>query len=85
MPKRDERTGLSPPATNHMTSWGLVANKGNLGPRHHVYAIDYYSSVVQDLPIFIMGPLLKYPLQDWTMNPQTNNNKRMTLPRTIPL
>ena len=25
---------------------GLGANKGNLGPRHHVYAVDYYSKVV---------------------------------------
>jgi hypothetical protein len=25
----------------------LVANKGNLKPKHHVYAVDYYSSVAK--------------------------------------
>jgi hypothetical protein len=23
----------------------LATNKGNLGPKHHVYVIDYYSTV----------------------------------------
>jgi dUTPase len=34
---------------------GLVANKGNLGPKHHVYTINYYSSIDQGYSIFISG------------------------------
>jgi hypothetical protein len=47
---------------------GLGAIKGNLGPRHHVYAVDYYSKVVGD-PIFIRGPVLEYPSQEWMVIP----------------
>jgi hypothetical protein len=36
-----------------LNTMGLVANKGNLGPKHHVYAVDYYSSVAQGYPFFI--------------------------------
>jgi hypothetical protein len=45
------------------------ANKGNLRPKHHVYAVDYYSSVVQGLPMFIKCSLLEYPLKEWMMIP----------------
>jgi hypothetical protein len=60
---------------------GLTANKGNLEHKHHVYAVDYYSSVAQGYSISTRGPLLQYPLQERTINPQTNNNIRVTLPR----
>ena len=43
------RTGLSPPCAYPSTE-GYEANKGSLQPRHHVYAIDYYSSIVQGDP-----------------------------------
>jgi len=42
------QTRLPPPAINPSTM-GNEANKGNLEPRHHVYTIDYYSSVDQEL------------------------------------
>ena len=61
--------------------WGvteLETNKGNLMPRHHAYAFDYYSRVMQGYPVFIRGPLLEYPLRERTMNPRTNENKRIT-------
>jgi hypothetical protein len=29
------------------------ANKGRLYPKHHVYAIDYYSSFLRGLSVFI--------------------------------
>jgi len=38
------RTGLSPPAAYPDRPWRRYANNGNLQPRHHVYASDYYSS-----------------------------------------
>jgi len=57
----------------------LEANKDNLRLRHHAYAFDYYSRVAQGYPIFIRGPLLEYPLREWTMNPRTNENNRITL------
>ena len=38
------QTGLSPP-TAYASTGGYEANEGSLKPRHHVYAIDYYSSV----------------------------------------
>jgi hypothetical protein len=47
---------------------GLAANKGNLLPKYHVYAVDYYSSVAQGYPVFIRGPILEYPLQERMMN-----------------
>jgi hypothetical protein len=37
--------GLSPPAA-YPSTVGHEANEGSLQPRHHVYAIDYYSCVV---------------------------------------
>ena len=40
----------------------LETNKGNLRPRHHAYAFDYYSRVAQGYPVFIRDPLLAYPL-----------------------
>ena len=55
----------------------LETNKGNLRPRHDIYAFDYYSRVVQGYPVFIRGPLLVYPLLERTMNPLTNENKRI--------
>jgi hypothetical protein len=38
------RTGLSPPAA-YPSTVEYEANEGSLYPRHHVYAIDYYTSV----------------------------------------
>jgi hypothetical protein len=46
---------------------GLGANKGSLGPKYHVYTVDYYSSIDQGYPISIRGPPLEYPPQEWTM------------------
>jgi len=46
------RTGLSPPAAYPSTR-GYEANESSLKPRHHVYAIDYYSSVRVGLSVFI--------------------------------
>jgi hypothetical protein len=43
------RTELSPP-TAYPSTMEYKANKGSLYPRHHVYAIDYYSSIVQGYP-----------------------------------
>ena len=43
------RTGLSAP-TIYPSTVGNEANEGSLKPRHHVYAIDYYSSVGQEHP-----------------------------------
>ena len=37
------QTGLSPLAV-YPSNVEYVANEGSLKPRHHVYAIDYYSS-----------------------------------------
>ena len=48
---------------------GVGENKSNLGPRHHVYVVGNYSRVAQGDPVFIRGPLLEYPLQEWTMIP----------------
>jgi hypothetical protein len=67
MSEHGGRTGLSPPTTYPATPWGLIAYKGNLEPRHHVYAADYYSSIDQGLPVFIRGPLLEHPPQEQTM------------------
>ena len=72
------RTGMSPPAVYPTIPAEYETNKGNLRPRHHAYAFDYYSRVAQGYPIFIRGPLLEYPLRERTMNPRTNENKRMT-------
>jgi hypothetical protein len=43
---------LSPPAT-YPSTMGYKANEGNLYPEHHVYAIDYYSSICDGLSVFI--------------------------------
>jgi hypothetical protein len=48
-------TRLSPPAAYPYNTVVLKANKGNLRPKHHVYAVDYYSSVAQGYPFFIRG------------------------------
>jgi hypothetical protein len=84
-PKCDGRTGLSPLAAYPYNAVGLEANKGNLRPKDHIYAVDSYSSIVHGYLIFIRGPLLEYPLQEWTMILQMNNNKSITLPRTYHL
>ena len=70
--------GLSPPAVYPTIPAEYETNKGNLRPRHHTYAFDYYSRVTQGYPVFIRGPLLEYPLLERTMNPRTNENKRIT-------
>jgi hypothetical protein len=51
---------------------GNEANKDNLDPRHHVYAVDYYFSIDQGLPISIGGPLLEHPSQEYTMISQAS-------------
>jgi hypothetical protein len=66
-------TGLSPPAA-YSSTVEYEANEGSLLPRHHVYAIDYYSSVDQGYFIFIRSPLLEYPPQGQTMNPQISKS-----------
>src|SRR6185437_3492060 len=76
---RSRRTGLSPPAVYPTIPAEHETNKGNLRPRHYAYAFDYYSRVAQGYPVFIRGPLLEYPLRERTMNPRTNENKRITL------
>ena len=43
------RRGLSPPAA-YPSTVGHKANDGSVQPRHLVYAIDYYASVVQGYP-----------------------------------
>jgi hypothetical protein len=45
------RTGLSPPAAYPST----MGNEVNEGSRHHVYAINYYSSIDQGYPS-LSGP-----------------------------
>ena len=72
-------TGLSPPVVYPIILAEYETNKGNLRPRHHAYAFDFYSRVVQGYPIFISGPLLEYPLRERMMNLRTNENKRITL------
>ena len=47
----------------------LRANKGNLRPRYHVYAVDYYSRVGQGYPVFIRGPPLEHPLLERMIDP----------------
>jgi hypothetical protein len=49
--------GLSPPVA-YPSTVGHEANEGNLLPRHHVYAIDYYSSIAQGYP-FLLGPSIR--------------------------
>ena len=41
--------GLSSPAA-YPSTMGNETNEGSLYPRHHVYAIDYYSSAIQGYP-----------------------------------
>ena len=41
--------GLSQPVV-YPSTMEYEENEGTLNPRHHVYAIDYYSSVVQGDP-----------------------------------
>ena len=43
------QTGLSPP-TAYPSTMEYEVNEGSLQPRHHVYAIDYYSSINQGYP-----------------------------------
>jgi hypothetical protein len=61
------RTGLSPPVACPSTM-EYEANEGNLQPKHHVYAFDYYSSVRKVIHLY-QGPLLEYPPRGQTMNP----------------
>jgi hypothetical protein len=44
--------GLSPPAA-YPSTVEYEANEGSRQPRHHVYAISYYSSIRKGLSIFI--------------------------------
>jgi hypothetical protein len=63
------RTVAYPSIVEHKT------NKGSLLPRHHVYAIDYYSSVDQGYSVFIRSPLIEHPPRGRTTNPQTSIGK----------
>jgi hypothetical protein len=49
------RTWLSPPAAYPSTE-GYETNEGSLKPRHHVYAIDYYSSAHARVIHLYQGP-----------------------------
>ena len=49
------RTGLSPPAA-YTSTMGNEANEGSLQPRHHIYAIDYYSSALVRVIRLYQGP-----------------------------
>ena len=66
------RTWLSPP-TAYPSTMGHEANKGSLSPTHHVYAIDYYSSMIRVIRLY-QGPLLEHPPRGWTTNPQTSKS-----------
>ena len=48
------RTGLSPPVA-YPSTVEYEANEGSL-PRHHVYAIDYYPSVLARVICLYQGP-----------------------------
>ena len=48
-------TGLSPPTT-YPSTMGNEANEGSFKPRHHIYAIDYYSSVHARVIRLYQGP-----------------------------
>ena len=49
------QTGLSPHAVYPTIPAKYETNKGNLRPRHHAHAFDYYSRVAQGYPVFIRG------------------------------
>jgi len=68
-----------PPAA-YPSTMGNETNEGSLQPRHHVYAIDYYSSVRRVIRLYL-GPLLEYPLREQTMNPQTSKSKDYLIKR----
>ena len=51
------RIGLSPPAA-YPSTMEYEANEGSLQPRHHVYAINYYSSINQGYPS-LSGPFTR--------------------------
>jgi hypothetical protein len=47
--------GMSPPAT-YPSTMEYKANEGNLKPRHHVEAFDYYSSALARVIHLYQGP-----------------------------
>ena len=49
------RTGLSPPVA-YPSTMEYEANEGSLKPRHHVYAINYYSSTHARVIRLYQGP-----------------------------
>ena len=51
------RIGLSL-STAYPSTVEYEANEGSLEPRHHVYAIDYYSSIDQGYPS-LSGPFTR--------------------------
>jgi hypothetical protein len=65
-------TRLSPPAAKPSTG-GYKANEGSRQPRHHVYAIDYCSSVRRVIRLY-QGPLLEHLPWGRMMNPQTSKS-----------
>jgi hypothetical protein len=52
---------------------GYEANEGSHQPRHHVYAINYYSSAHRVIHLY-QGPLLEHPPWGRTMKPQTSKS-----------
>ena len=75
-------TRLSPPSAYPDRPWGRDANNGNVKPRHHVYAINSYSSPGQTLSQDL-SPSARTPFtQGWMMIPQANDNENLTLIRT---
>ena len=52
------RIGLSPPAA-YPSTMGNEANEGNLYPRHHVYAINYYSNMLARVIYLYQGPSIR--------------------------
>ena len=49
------QTWLSPPAA-YPSTMEYEANEGSLQPRHHVYAVDYYSSMLARVIHLYQGP-----------------------------
>ena len=62
------------PTIAYPSTIGHEANEGSRLPRHHVYAIDDYSSMRKVIRLY-QGPLLEHPLRERTTNPQTSKNK----------
>src|SRR6185312_16302314 len=58
------RTGLSPPAGYLYKPWDRVAFKCSHQPRHHAYANEYHSSLVQGQPCLSGALVLERPIKE---------------------